>query len=65
METTVKAAGGYGMVISGAGPTLLALTDAAHRDQVIASMAETWRGFGVNPTVCHLPIHYQGAQVLR
>ena len=56
-------AGGYGMVISGAGPTLLALANTEAESAVIKSMKETWQSMGVNPIVKSLDIQTQGASV--
>ena len=49
-------AGAYGMVISGAGPTLLALTNPEKVDRVVKSMAETWASIGINAMVRSLAI---------
>jgi homoserine kinase len=56
-------AGAYGMVISGAGPTLLALTDATNADAVVREMAAAWMEFGVKADVRAIGIDTQGAQV--
>jgi homoserine kinase len=45
------AAGAYGMVISGAGPTLLALTNPSRVDAVVKAMSETWAKTGVEAKV--------------
>ncbi len=55
-------AGAYGMVISGAGPTLLALTDTAHADAVAAAMNAAWLSEGVSPVVRSLEVDSQGAR---
>jgi homoserine kinase len=55
-------AGAYGMVISGAGPTLLALADAAVSSAVVTAMADAWREQGVKALVRSLPIDFQGAK---
>ncbi|WP_333142111.1 MULTISPECIES: hypothetical protein [unclassified Microcoleus] len=39
-------AGAYGMVISGAGPTLLALTDVANAEAVEREMVAAWGNLG-------------------
>ena len=57
-------AGAYGMVISGAGPTLLSLTSRDRTEQVINSMAEVWSKLGVNAQVHSLAIDTVGAQVI-
>lgn len=56
-------AGAYGMVISGAGPTLLALTNPDRVDSVVKSMAQTWSSIGINATVRSLTIDTVGAKV--
>ncbi|MFB2770785.1 homoserine kinase [Pelatocladus sp. BLCC-F211] len=56
------AAGAYGMVISGAGPTLLALTDTSHSEAVAAAMSAAWQSQGISPTVRSLKIDTQGAR---
>ncbi|MEG4083196.1 homoserine kinase [Microcoleus sp. POL10_C6] len=56
-------AGAYGMVISGAGPTLLALTDATNADAVVREMAAAWMEFGVKADVRAIGLDTQGAQV--
>ncbi len=56
------AAGAYGMVISGAGPTLLALTDTVHSDAVAAAMAAAWKDLGVAAVVRSLCVDHQGAR---
>ncbi len=54
-------AGACGMVISGAGPTLLALTDATNADAVVREMAAAWGEFGVKADVRAIAIDTQGA----
>ncbi len=56
------AAGAYGMVISGAGPTLLALTDTVHSDAVAAAMAAAWKDLGVVAVVRSLCVDDRGAR---
>ena len=55
------AAGAYGMAISGAGPTLLALVDSASAIAVEAAMAGAWHQQGVKAEVKALQIDSQGA----
>ena len=57
-------AGACGMVISGAGPTLLALTDVTNVDAVVREMAAAWREFGVKADVRAIGLDTQGSQVL-
>jgi homoserine kinase len=56
-------AGAYGMVISGAGPTLLALTDVTSASAVEKAMAAAWGEFGVKADVRAIGLDTQGAQV--
>jgi len=56
-------AGAYGMVISGAGPTLLALTDVANAEAVEREMAAAWMEFGVKADVRAIGLDTQGGQV--
>ncbi|MBD0261825.1 MAG: homoserine kinase [Tolypothrix sp. Co-bin9] len=53
--------GAYGMVISGAGPTLLALTDELHSQAVAAAMAAAWKQQGITAIVRSLSLDTQGA----
>lgn len=55
-------AGAYGLVISGAGPTLLALTHQSHAAQVAAAMAAAWSPLTSVTTHC-LQLDTAGAQV--
>lgn len=55
-------AGAYGMVISGAGPTLLAVTDTACSNAVAVAMADAWRSEGIKAQVRALAIDAQGAE---
>ncbi len=55
-------AGAYGMVISGAGPTLLALTNTANSKTVAAAMASEWQKEGIKVQVQTLQIDRQGAR---
>ncbi len=54
-------AGAYGMVISGAGPTLLALVDQLHSQAVEAAMLSAWQSTGITATVRSLSLDTQGA----
>ncbi|MEG4005129.1 homoserine kinase [Microcoleus sp. Pol11C1] len=56
-------AGACGMVISGAGPTLLALTDVANAVAVEKAMAAAWGEFGVKAEVRAIGLDTKGAQV--
>ncbi|AFY70475.1 homoserine kinase [Thalassoporum mexicanum PCC 7367] len=66
METVQKAAiaaGAYGVVISGAGPTLLALGNPAKIELIMSAMCDTWQGSGVNAIGKCLAIANDGAKV--
>lgn len=56
-------AGAYGMVISGAGPTLLALCDRLSVEGVVLAMQEAWKDRGVSPVVKALKLDEVGAVV--
>lgn len=56
-------AGAYGLVISGAGPTLLALTSTARATDVCKAMATAWQGLGQTVTAQVLGLETTGAQV--
>jgi len=56
------AAGALGMVISGAGPTLLALVDAAQATEVAAAMGAAWQEVGIIAFVRSLSIDTQGVR---
>ncbi len=63
VKTSAIAQGAYGMVISGAGPTLLALTSSDRVDNVIIAMKSAWEKIGVFADVRSLEIDTQGAKV--
>ncbi len=63
LEQAVIAAGGYGMVISGAGPTLLALTTAAQAPAVAMAMTAAWAKHDIQIQARSLEIDLQGAIV--
>jgi homoserine kinase len=65
VEVAAFNAGAYGMVISGAGPTLLALTDAKYTLDVVAAMATAWQELGITAQVRSLAIDNQGAVVVE
>jgi homoserine kinase len=63
VEQAVSAAGGYGMVISGAGPTLLALTTAERAPAVGLAMTEAWATHQIAAQAHTLSIDTQGAVI--
>ena len=64
VEQAALAAGAYGMVISGAGPTLLALANPERVEQVVKSMLEAWNSLGIESQVRSLAINPSGAKVI-
>ena len=63
VKDAALASGAYGMVISGAGPTLLALADASLAPKVATAMGNAWKEQGVKAEVLTLEIDSQGAKV--
>jgi homoserine kinase len=63
VERAVIDAGGYGMVISGAGPTLLALTSSERAADVAIAMSEAWRIHKIEVQAQSLEIDMTGAKV--
>jgi len=61
VEQAAIAAGAWGLVISGAGPTLLALTDAEYAATVATTMHTAWTQQGITATVKCLQLDHQGA----
>ncbi|MFH7025204.1 MAG: homoserine kinase [Heteroscytonema crispum UTEX LB 1556] len=64
VNSAAVAAGAYGMVISGAGPTLLALADAAHSQAVELAIADAWKQQGITAIVRSLSLDTQGAKIV-
>jgi homoserine kinase len=56
-------AGAYGLVISGAGPTLLALAPAPQADSVAQALTEAWQQPGQTVQTRVLQLDNQGARV--
>jgi homoserine kinase len=63
VQTAALAAGAYGLVISGAGPTLLALAPTAQAEAVQEAIASAWAREAITATVKRLQIDHQGAAV--
>ena len=63
VQRAALAAGAHGLVISGAGPTLLALTDTTHQAAVTTSIRDTWSALGIAVDVSPLPLDRLGVQV--
>jgi homoserine kinase len=62
VRAAAVAAGAYGMVISGAGPTLLALVDTERAATVETAIASAWKEAGITASVRSLAIDTQGAK---
>ena len=62
LNIAAVSAGAYGMVISGAGPTLLALVDKLHSKAVEAAMVAAWQEEGITAEVRSLSLDTQGAK---
>ncbi len=63
VEEAAIAAGAHGLVISGAGPTLLALATPDRATAVATAMQEAWIKLGIQPQVQPLSIDLLGAQI--
>jgi homoserine kinase len=63
VQAAALAAGAAGLVISGAGPTLLALTVAEHASAVAQQMQTAWQRLGVSVEVATTQIDHQGTTV--
>jgi homoserine kinase len=61
VERAVVDAGGYGMVISGAGPTLLALTSHDRAAAVASAMTDAWAAHDIQVQSQPLTVDMQGA----
>jgi homoserine kinase len=63
VRTSALAAGAYGMVISGAGPTLLALAASNCASEVAAAMTSAWQEVGITAETRSIEIDTTGAMV--
>ncbi len=63
VNSAVIAAGGYGMVISGAGPTLLAITTAERAMAVASAMSQAWAIHNIQVQAQPLEVDMQGAVI--
>jgi homoserine kinase len=64
VEAAAIAAGAYGLVISGAGPTLLALTSPLDAPNVVAAMRSAWQGCDVTAQAMALELDNVGTTVV-
>lgn len=63
VQQAAIASGAYGLVISGAGPALLALTATAQANTVAAALRQTWQDAGIRATVKILAVDTIGARI--
>jgi homoserine kinase len=63
VQSAALQAGAYGLVISGAGPTLLALAHPNHAPAVQTTMQQAWEVTGMTVQTHILPIETQGTVV--
>lgn len=63
VQTAALKAGAYGLVISGAGPTLLALTHPSQAEAVQEAMKQAWEDAGIAADAHILPIDTQGTLI--
>jgi homoserine kinase len=63
VEQAAIQAGAYGVVISGAGPTMLALVAQKQAQAVVTAMEQAWQAVGVESIVKTLSLDEVGAQV--
>jgi homoserine kinase len=63
VQTAAIEAGAYGMVISGAGPTLLALVPEGRSAAVAAAMVQAWQTAGIRAQGHCLQLDQQGTQI--
>lgn len=63
VQSAALSAGAAGLVISGAGPTLLALSKPTHAGAVEVAIADAWTAQGVSVQVQALAVDQQGAVV--
>jgi homoserine kinase len=62
VQTAATEAGALGLVISGAGPTLLALADKMQAAKVESAIASAWQSVGIKADVRSLSLDSQGAK---
>ncbi|MGK7915082.1 MAG: homoserine kinase [Prochloraceae cyanobacterium] len=63
VKSAALSAGAYGLVISGAGPTLLALTNSPQAPEVASAMQDAWKTQTVTAQVLCLSVDTQGATI--
>lgn len=65
VRAAATAAGAYGLVISGAGPSLLALCDLTEAEAVQRALKSAWQSAGVSAEAHILPLAMQGTEVVE
>jgi homoserine kinase len=65
VATAAAEAGAYGLVISGAGPTLLALAPAPQADSVALALAGAWQLPDHSVQTLVLQLDSQGARIIN
>jgi homoserine kinase len=63
-KAAALAVGAFGVAVSGAGPTAIAITDAAHRDAVGRAMEEAYRRAGHASEAHHASVDNAGARIV-
>ncbi|WP_267384560.1 homoserine kinase [Cyanobacterium sp. uoEpiScrs1] len=64
VKTAALSVGAYGVVISGAGPTVIALTSADYADRVSSAMTDAWMRIGIKSKAQPLSIDLDGTRVI-
>ncbi|MGP0129042.1 MAG: homoserine kinase [cyanobacterium endosymbiont of Rhopalodia musculus] len=64
LKKAALSVGAYGLVISGAGPTVIALTSSEHAEQVSLAITDAWMHVGVKAEALLLSIDFDGARVV-
>lgn len=63
VEAAAIAAGAYGVVISGAGPTILALSNLPSAQNVAQAMKQTWESVGIETLAIVLQLDTDGVKI--
>jgi len=66
MDDVTKAAlqaGGYGVALSGSGPTMICIANDVHADAVSAAMAKAVEKYGITSSCKKLKPEYEGTQI--
>ena len=63
VEAAAIAAGAHGVVISGAGPTILALSNLPSAQEVAQAMKQTWEAVGIETLAIVLQLDTDGVKI--